>query len=44
MLDMPKATDAKLRDALGAGFAKHPLHKTSALVLWWRVVKPTAGV
>jgi predicted PolB exonuclease-like 3'-5' exonuclease len=27
MLDMPKATDAELREALGSGFPKHPLHK-----------------
>jgi len=27
MLDMPNATDGELREALGDGFPKHPLHK-----------------
>ena len=27
MLGLPKATDAELREALGSGFPKHPLHK-----------------
>jgi hypothetical protein len=27
MLGMPAATEAELREALGAGFPKHPLHK-----------------
>jgi 3'-5' exonuclease len=27
MLDLPNATDAELREALGSGFPKHPLHK-----------------
>lgn len=27
MLDMPTATEAEVREALGSGFPKHPLHK-----------------
>jgi 3'-5' exonuclease len=27
MLDLPKATDAEIREAIGPGFPKHPLHK-----------------
>ena len=27
MLDLSNATDAEVREALGAGFPKHPLHK-----------------
>ena len=31
MLDLPNATDAELREALGAGFPKHPLHKIACI-------------
>jgi 3'-5' exonuclease len=31
MLDLPKATDAELREALGSGFPKHPLHKIACI-------------
>jgi predicted PolB exonuclease-like 3'-5' exonuclease len=31
MLDMPKASDAELREALGSGFPKHPLHKIACI-------------
>lgn len=27
MLDLPNATEAEVREALGSGFPKHPLHK-----------------
>jgi 3'-5' exonuclease len=27
MLDLPNATDAEVREALGTTFPKHPLHK-----------------
>jgi hypothetical protein len=53
MLDKPKATEAELREALGSGFPKHPLHKIAcigALVasrqpegwVWMRLVLPTS--
>jgi 3'-5' exonuclease len=27
MFDLPNATEAEVREALGSGFPKHPLHK-----------------
>jgi 3'-5' exonuclease len=27
MLELPNATDAEVREALGSSFPKHPLHK-----------------
>ena len=31
MLDMPEAAGAELREALGSGFPKHPLHKIACI-------------
>jgi 3'-5' exonuclease len=31
MLDRPNATDAEVREALGPGFPKHPLHKIACI-------------
>jgi predicted PolB exonuclease-like 3'-5' exonuclease len=31
MLDLPNATDAEVREALGSGFPKHPLHKIACI-------------
>jgi len=31
MLDMPNATEHEVREALGPGFAKHPLHKIACI-------------
>ena len=31
MVDKPKATEAELREALGSGFPKHPLHKIACI-------------
>jgi hypothetical protein len=31
MLDMPEAAGDELRDALGSGFPKHPLHKIACI-------------
>jgi predicted PolB exonuclease-like 3'-5' exonuclease len=31
MLDLPNATDAEVREALGPGFPKHPLHKIACI-------------
>jgi 3'-5' exonuclease len=31
MLDLPKATDSEIREAIGPGFPKHPLHKIACI-------------
>jgi hypothetical protein len=31
MLDLPNATEAEAREALGDGFPKHPLHKIACI-------------
>jgi 3'-5' exonuclease len=31
MLDLPNATDAEVREALGSGFPKHPLNKIACI-------------
>lgn len=31
MLDMANASDAEVREALGTGFPKHPLHKIACI-------------
>jgi hypothetical protein len=31
MLDMPNATEREVREALGEGFPKHPLHKIACI-------------
>jgi 3'-5' exonuclease len=31
MLDLPNATDAEVREALGPGVPKHPLHKIACI-------------
>ena len=33
MLDMPNASEKEVREALGSGFPKHPLHHSFALQL-----------
>jgi hypothetical protein len=43
MLDLPKATDAELREALGAGFPKHPLHKIVCIGALSRAANLRAG-
>jgi hypothetical protein len=31
MLDLPNASDTEVREALGPGFPKHPLHKIACI-------------
>jgi predicted PolB exonuclease-like 3'-5' exonuclease len=43
MLDLGAAPEAKVREALGSGFPKHPLHKIVALAPWSRAANLRAG-
>jgi hypothetical protein len=43
LFDMGGASDAEVREVLGSGFPKHPLHKIACIVHWSRADSRTAG-
>jgi predicted PolB exonuclease-like 3'-5' exonuclease len=43
MLDMTGKAETEVREALGPGFPKQPLHKIVCIGAWWRAANLTAG-
>ena len=44
MLDMTSSTEAEVREAIGDGFPKHPLHKIVCIGALVRAANPKVGV